>query len=201
MFTGIIQGMGTVRTIADKKGLRSFVVAAPSGFTRGLKLGASVSVSGACLTVTRVRGNAVSFDAMQETLQKTTLGTLTVGDRVNLERSATLGDEIGGHLVSGHVSGTGKIVSIKRPPNNCIVRVRVDRALMPYIFSKGFIAIDGASLTIVDVFADGFTVHLIPETLARTTFAARTVGDRVNIEIDARTQAIVETMRRLKKRQ
>lgn len=197
MFTGIVQGIGTVQKIADKPGLRSFVVEVPSAIARGVKLGASVAVAGVCLTVTRARGKRLAFDAMQETLDRTTLGALRVGDAVNVERSARIGDEIGGHLVSGHVTGTAAVTAVEKPKNNRVMSFGVPADWMPYIFPKGFIALDGASLTVVDIFPNGFTVHLIPETLARTTFGARGIGDRVNLEIDSRTQAIVDTIRRL----
>ena len=166
---------------------------------RGLRRGASVAVDGACLTVTKIDKTRVSFDLMGETLAKTTLGQLKENDRVNSERSASLGDEIGGHLLSGHITGTAEIVAIDHPENNHVVTFGVPPEWMKYIFPKGFIALDGASLTIVDVdkAAGTFTVWLIPETLRMTTFGFKKTGDRVNVEIDSRTQTIVDTVQAL----
>jgi riboflavin synthase len=196
MYTGIVQGICPVVDLYHAPGLLTFTVDLGE-FSRGLKLGASVSVSGVCLTVVAIEGSFVVFEAMQETLDRTTLGGIEVGDEVNTERSARVGDEIGGHVVSGHVTGTAMIVSVDTPPNNVILRFRVDPSFMPYILPKGFIALDGASLTVVDVVGDTFTAHLIPETLARTTFARKKIGDDVNLELDAQTVALVSTVKRI----
>ena len=171
-------------------------LAFPEERVRGLVHGASVAIDGACLTVTAIDAAHVSFDLMGETLAKTTLGTLKEGNHVNIERSASLGDEIGGHLLSGHIMGTAEIIAIDNSDNNHMVTFRVPQEWMKYIFSKGFIALDGASLTLVDVdkTAGTFTVWLIPETLHITTFGFKKGGDRVNVEIDSRTQTIVDTV-------
>ena len=131
-----------------------------------------------------------------ETLQRTTLKQLGKGDFVNIERAARFGDEIGGHLLSGHIMGTAHIESIERTAHNCVMWLRCSLEWGKYLFSKGYIALNGASLTLVDVEkATGlFSVHLIPETLRQTTLGAKKAGDLVNIEIDAQTQAIVETI-------
>ncbi len=196
MFTGIIQGNHPITRIQDAPGLRMFAVALPPELRVGLVQGASVSVAGVCLTAVRIEDDAVVFEAMEETLAKTTLGALNIGDAVNIERAAKIGDELGGHVVSGHVDATAEIIAIDARPDSSGITFRVDAALMPYILSKGFVALDGCSLTIVDVGADTFSVWLIPETLRTTTFGARTVGERVNLEIDRQTQAIVETVKR-----
>jgi riboflavin synthase len=162
----------------------------------GLQQGASVSIEGVCLTVSHIDGSRISFDMMGETLAKTTLGALKVGDRVNTERSIRADAEIGGHRVSGHVTGTAAIVNLETPPNNHILTFECEPAWMEYILPKGFIALDGCSLTVVDALPNGFTVHLIPETLRITTFGTKKVGDRVNLELDPTTQAIVETVKR-----
>lgn len=174
-------------------------LAFPAERITGLQHGASVAVDGACLTVTAIDGPHISFDLMGETLAKTTLGGLKEGDRVNIERSASLGDEIGGHLLSGHITGAAEILAIDQPDNNQVVTFRVPLEWMKYIFPKGFIALDGASLTLVDVdkTAGTFTVWLIPETLRITTFGFKKAGDRVNVEIDSRTQTIVDTVQAL----
>jgi riboflavin synthase len=157
-----------------------------------------------CLTVTAIAPDGVAFDAIEETQRRSTLGRLRQGDRVNVERSARAGGEVGGHELSGHVDGTAEIVAVERPPGNHVITFRAARELMRYVFSKGFIALDGCSLTVVDVDRDAgpgangtFTVHLIPETLRVTTFGDKGPGDRVNLEIERRTQVIVDTVRDL----
>ncbi|MEN9557787.1 MAG: riboflavin synthase subunit alpha [Candidatus Parcubacteria bacterium] len=195
MFSGIVKQTSPVVSIDHREGL-SMIRVALGSYAEGLNRGASVSIAGVCLTATDIKDGDVCFDMMQETLQKTTLGSLRVGDAVNTERSIRASDEIGGHRVSGHITGMAEIIRIDTPPNNRILTLRVDPAWIPFILPKGFIALDGCSLTVVDVGADTFTVHLIPETLALTTFGRKTVGDHVNLEIDPTTQAIVETVRR-----
>jgi len=197
MFTGIVQGVATIDEISTAPGLSSFSIRFPEDRVENVSIGASVSINGTCLTVTRQAGPILYFDAMQETLRLTTLGDLKPGDRVNFERAARIGDEIGGHLLSGHVHTTADIVAIDRPENNCTLEFQVPSAWVRYIFPKGYIAINGASLTIGDVKDDRFNVHLIPETLRATTFADAVVGTRVNIEIDSQTQTIVDTLARM----
>ena len=183
----------------DKPGLKSFVVEFPQRLLSGLQLGASVSLDGVCFTVTKIDGSRVSFDAMQETLQKSTIGSLKNGDQVNIERSAKMGDEIGGHPMSGHVSTMAEIIDMSESENNKSMTFKVDPSWMRFIFSKGFIGLDGASLTVVDADAKAgiFEVYFIPETLRLTRFGTKQVGDRVNVEIDPQTQVIVETMERV----
>lgn len=197
MFTGIVQGVAIVEEISAAPGLSSFSIRFPEDQVQMINIGASVSIDGTCLTVTRQQGENLYFDAMQETLRLTTLGNLKPGDRVNFERAARIGDEIGGHLLSGHIHTTADIVAIDRPENNCTLEFEVPQAWARYIFPKGYIAINGASLTIGDVTDNRFNVHLIPETLRATTFADATVGGRVNIEVDSQTQTIVDTLARM----
>ncbi len=196
MFTGIVKGLGSIVSLEEKAGLRSFVVELPAGYGAGLQRGASVAIDGVCLTTTEIEGDRVRFDAMQETLDKTLVGGYTVGSQVNVERSFQAGDEVGGHIVSGHVTGMGEIVSIETPANNHVVTFRVPIEWMKYILPKGFIALDGCSLTIVEVNREAgiFTVWLIPETLTVTTFGTKQVGARVNVELDPQTRAIVDTV-------
>src|SRR5690606_13372650 len=170
--------------IVAAPGLSTLVIEFPEDKVNGVTIGASVAINGTCLTVTRQEGATLYFDAMQETLRLTTLGDLKPGDKVNFERAARIGDEIGGHLLSGHIHTTATIVDIERPENNCTLHFEVPQAWARYIFPKGYIAINGASLTIGDVLGNRFNVHLIPETLRATIFSAARVGDRVNIEID-----------------
>jgi riboflavin synthase len=199
VFTGIVQGSFPVTRIADRPGQRTLAIGLPAALRQGLAVGASVAVSGVCLTVTSIAGDAVTFDVIEETLERTTLGGVRLGDRVNVERSARAGDEIGGHELSGHVDGTAEIAAVDRRPGNHVVVFRAPQKLQRYVFSKGFIALDGCCLTVVDVdrVASTFTVHLIPETLRVTTFGERRPGDRVNLEIERRTQVIVDTVRDL----
>jgi riboflavin synthase len=197
MFTGIVQGVAVVEDIDAAPGLSSFAIRFPADRVQGVTIGASVSIDGTCLTVTRQEDDLLFFDAMQETLRLTTLGALTPGDRINFERAARIGDEIGGHLLSGHVHTTAELVAIDRPENNCTLTFEVPEQWTKYIFPKGYIAINGASLTIGEVTDNRFNIHLIPETLRATTFADIALADQVNIEIDSQTQTIVDTLARL----
>ncbi|CNE16716.1 riboflavin synthase [Yersinia mollaretii] len=198
MFTGIVQGTAPVVAIEEKSNFRTHVVDMPTEMLPELALGASVAHNGCCLTVTAVEGNRVSFDLMKETLRITNLGDIQVGDVVNLERAAKFSDEIGGHLMSGHIICTAEITKIYTSENNRQIWFRMPSDdLMKYVLHKGFIGIDGISLTIGEVIGNRFCVHLIPETLARTTLGKKRLGHRVNIEIDPQTQAVVDTVERV----
>ncbi|MTD39785.1 riboflavin synthase subunit alpha [Erwinia sp. CPCC 100877] len=198
MFTGIVQGTGQVVSIEEKDRFRTHVVELPEALLPGLEVGASVANNGCCLTVTAIDGARVSFDLIKETLRLTNLGQLQVGDKVNLERAAKFGDEIGGHLMSGHIITTAEIVKVLTSENNRQIWFKPqDRTLMKYILHKGFIGIDGISLTVGEVTSSRFCVHLIPETLQRTTLGAKKLGDSINVEIDPQTQAIVDTVERV----
>jgi len=196
MFTGIIQGTAEVVQIDEKLNFRTHTVHLPVGMTKALELGASIAHNGCCLTITRIEGELVDFDLMQETLRLTNLGELNIGDRVNVERAARFGDEIGGHAMSGHIITTARVVKINPSENNHQIRFEIDPAFTKYIFTKGYIGIDGISLTIGDVEGSQFEVNLIPETLQRTTIGSYQLGSRINIEIDPQTQAIVDTVER-----
>ncbi|QQN36530.1 MULTISPECIES: riboflavin synthase [Rahnella] len=198
MFTGIVQGTGTVVSIDEKPNFRTHVVRLPEDMLDNLQLGASVSHNGCCLTVTEVNGDLVSFDLMKETLRLTNLGELKEGDSVNLERAARFNDEIGGHLMSGHIICTAEVAKILTSENNRQIWFRMPHEdLMKYVLHKGYIGIDGISLTIGEVTRTRFCVHLIPETLQRTTLGMKRLGDKINIEIDPQTQAIVDTVERV----
>lgn len=197
MFTGIVQGIAVVEDITAVTGLSTFAIRLPDNTAEGVTIGASVAINGTCLTVTRQSGNTLYFDAMQETLTLTTLGDLKPGQAVNFERAARIGDEIGGHLLSGHVHTTANVAEVLRPENNVTLWFEVPEPWIRYIFPKGFIAINGASLTIGEVEGNRFNVHLIPETLRATTFGTIEEGMKVNIEIDSQTQTIVDTLARL----
>ena len=201
MFTGIVQGVAQVASITDRAGLRSFTLEFPAGFARDLAVGASVAVDGVCLTVTALNGErGASFDVMQQSLALTTLGGLQPGSRVNGERAAKDGAEIGGHPLSGHIDFQATLAEVRMPENNRVLRIAVPAPWMRYIFAKGYIAVNGASLTVAEAQrepggAGWFEVWLIPETLRATTFAHKQEGDRLNIEIERATQVMVDTVR------
>jgi len=203
MFTGIVQGTAEVVAIQEAEAFRTHVLALPAPLNEGLTLGASVAHNGVCLTVTAIEGERISFDLMRETLRVTNLGAVKEGDRVNIERAARFGDEIGGHAMSGHVMGMAELVELDEAPNNRRLWFEVPAALGRYLFDKGYIGVDGISLTIGATrrasadHGPRFCVDLIPETLARTILVDRVPGDFVNIEIDPQTQAIVETVERV----
>lgn len=197
MFTGIVSGTAKVVSIVKKSAFQTHVIELDEDMILGLKNGASIAHNGCCLTVTNIRGNLVSFDLMQATLRHTNLGTLSEGDFVNVERAAKFGDEIGGHNMSGHISLTAMITRIEASENNRTIWFRIEKEKMKYVLAKGYIGIDGCSLTIGEVSGNEFCVHLIPETLQRTLFATRKEGEYVNIEFDPQTQAIVDTVERV----
>jgi riboflavin synthase len=201
MFTGIVQGLATVRAITDRPGLRSFTLGFPPGFCDGLAIGASVAVDGVCLTVTALHADdAADFDVMMQSLALTTLGTLAPGSAINVERAAKDGAEIGGHPLSGHIDFQAHVLQVRRPENNQVLRIGVPAPWMRYVFAKGYIAVDGASLTVAEAHrerdgAGWFEVWLIPETLRVTTFAGKAEGAALNIEIERQTQVFVDTVR------
>jgi riboflavin synthase len=205
MFTGIVQGIATVSALTDLPGLRSFTLTFPSGFADGLAIGASVAVDGVCLTVTELHGQEpkqtqARFDVMQQSLALTSLGSLQVGSQINVERAAKDGAEIGGHPLSGHIDVMAQVSEIRRPENNHVLRLHLPAPWMRYVFAKGYIAVNGASLTVAQAQRerDGsgwFEVWLIPETLRMTTFAHKPVGAMLNIEIERQTQVFVDTVR------
>ena len=197
MFSGIVQGVAPIHSITEKADFRTQVVKLPPEMRKGLAIGASVANNGVCLTVTEINDDLVSFDLMQETLRITNLGALKVGDWVNIERAMQMGMEIGGHILSGHVYCTATISNIIASENNRQIWFELPNTeVMKYILTKGFVAVDGISLTIGEVRGNQFCVNLIPETLQRTLMGQRKLGDRVNIEIDSQTQAIVDTVER-----
>jgi len=206
MFSGIVEGTGIIKNIVELSDHIHWEVQLPDGSEDGLETGASVSLDGVCLTATNINKNIIGFDLIQETLQRTTLSERKIGDFVNIERALRYGEEVGGHLVSGHIMATGTIQEITFPieqnggytDETADIRIGVPTSLREYIFEKGYVAIDGISLTIGKVNNFGeFNLHIIPETLRRTTLSKKSVGDSVNIEIDAMTQAVVDTVKRV----
>jgi len=186
MFTGIITGLGTVREIVpigDGHDMR-MVIAAPWPDTAQIAIGASIACSGCCLTAIAVGPDWFAVEASAETLSLTTIGTWRVGSQVNLERSLRVGDELGGHLVAGHVDGLGEAVSAVPENGSTRWRFRVPDALAPFIAAKGSVAVNGVSLTVNDVQGSTFGVNIIPHTTSVTSFGTLQPGDPVNIEID-----------------
>ncbi len=179
MFTGIVEETGSV----DRLEPRRLTVKAEK-VLEDLKLGDSIAINGACLTVVDLGPRSFSVDLSPETLRRTSLGSLAAGGVVNLERALAVGDRMGGHIVQGHVDGTGRITA-RRPEKDCVIlRVRAPKRLMPYIVEKGFVAVDGISLTVVKRSASTFSLSVIPYTLQYTNLWVKVVGDRVNLEAD-----------------
>jgi riboflavin synthase len=186
MFTGIVTALGTIRDIAPLGGSADMrlTITAPWPDTATIAMGASIGCSGCCLTAVEIGPDWFAADASAETLSKTTLGRCKIGTRVNLERSLRLGDEVGGHLVSGHVDGVGEALSSTPEHGSTRWRFRVPPALSRFIAVKGSIAVDGISLTVNEVTDDTFGVNIIPHTAAVTGFGLLRPGEAVNIEID-----------------
>jgi riboflavin synthase len=196
MFTGIVAGISQITAIEDGEEIRSFVVNLAE-FDEGLEVGASVALDGVCMTVVSIEGTEVRFDAIPETLERTTLGGLVADDWVNVERSLRMGDELGGHILSGHILMTAQILQRTERGEAIDLLIETPTEALPYILEKGFVAVDGMSLTVGEVSESSFALHIIPETLRVTTIGEKQVGHSVNIEIDSRTQAVVDTIRRM----
>ncbi len=189
MFTGLIEGVGTLATREPRGGDSRLRIAAGTlpgfaGAAADVVLGESISVNGVCLTVVAFDADGFDADASSETLSLTTLGTLPVGSAVNLERALRVGDRLGGHLVSGHVDGVGHVASIEDDGRAQRWRFSAPATLLRYVALKGSICVDGVSLTVNDVDDAGFAVALVPHTLAHTAFGGAAVGDAVNLEVD-----------------
>ena len=179
MFTGIVEEVGRVALIEPRK-----LKINASLVMEGLKLGDSISINGTCLTVVDCTPERFAIDLSPETLRRTSLGELKTGGPVNLERALSASDRMGGHIVQGHVDGTGRVTSLK-PEEDCVIlRIRTPKRLMPYIVEKGFVAVDGISLTVVKKSSSSFTLSVIPFTLRNTNLQDIRVGDRVNLETD-----------------
>ena len=200
MFTGIVQTQATVVSKTQADGVLRLVVSVSDEYVKHLDLGASIAINGCCLTVVQVELSnhdvvaQVHFDVIDETLKLTNLGLLELGSLVNYERSVTFGTELGGHIVSGHIHCTSQISQIVKLENNCKIQLSLPKEWQKYVLYKGFVAINGASLTVGEVDEHGFWLHLIPETLAITNIGAAQVGDKFNIEVDQQTYTIVNTV-------
>jgi riboflavin synthase len=183
MFTGIVEELGVVEALVDQGDAVRLTVRGPHVMVDA-GLGDSIAVNGCCLTVAERDQETFTADVMRETLEKTSLGALGVGDRVNLERAVTPQTRLGGHIVQGHVDGTGRVLARTPSEHWQVVEVGLPPEIARYLVPKGSITVDGISLTVVEVGEESFTVSLIPETLSRTTFGFKQPGDRVNLEVD-----------------
>jgi riboflavin synthase len=189
MFTGIIEELGTIKSVEPQNDAIRLTVEG-SLITSDLNRGDSIAVNGTCLTAVEIEGNSFTADVMQETLDRTSLQGIKAGDRVNLERAMTAATRFGGHMVLGHVDGVGEIISREPSENWEWVRVRIPADLMKYIVLKGSITLDGVSLTVNEVGDDFVGLSLIPETLRLTVFGSKQPGDKVNVEADVMAKHI-----------
>jgi len=196
MFTGIVQGIASIQSIQTGTDFKTFTIQFPEESLLAIKKGASIAINGTCLTVTEadIKNNIATFDVIQETLSVTNLDTLHTDDKVNFERAAKFGDEIGGHLMSGHIHAATKISRVIQSKDNYSIYFETPDEYQRYLFPKGFAGLNGCSLTLGEVNNKEFSVHLIPETLEMTTFKNCSVGELVNLEIDSQTQSIVDTV-------
>ena len=204
MFTGIVEGKAELSSVKQLDGFTRWVIDLPPMHAENLEIGASVALDGVCLTVVEIDGRSVSFDLIQETLERSTLCLRKAGDMLNIERALRYGDEVGGHLVSGHVMAVGKIKRIDvleqdiNGSKTMDIEIHVPPEVSEYVFEKGYIAIDGISLTVGNTHdSGGFDLHIIPETIRRTTLAGKEVGSTVNVEIESSTQAVVDTVKKM----
>ncbi len=197
MFSGIVKGIGKVTKISSKKDIITIEISPPKNFTKNLKKGASVSVNGVCLTSLDRGLKKMKFDVVEETLAKTNLNNLRKGSIVNLERSIKASSEIGGHLMSGHIHFSGKVKKILNKANTKDISISFPKKYNEYIFEKGYIGINGCSLTLGKVNKDSFYIHLIPETLSITNLDELSQSSIVNVEIDQNTISVVETVKKI----
>ena len=197
MFSGIVSGIGSVKSIKHKNDIISIEVKAPKNFSKKLKKGASVSVDGVCLTAINSDSDTIKFDVIEETLSRTTIGNFVKGQKVNLERSMTASSEIGGHLISGHIHCVSEIISINEKKSSKDMKMSIPRGMDKYILEKGYIGVNGCSLTVGKVFKTNFNIHLIPETLKVTNLDLLKEKSLVNIELDQNTVTIVDSVEKI----
>lgn len=198
---GIVQGQATVDKVIQKEDFRTIALRFPEGSLEAANIGASVAINCTCLTIVSIEAesNLLTFDVIGETLDKTNLGELEEGHKANFERAARIGDEIGGHNVSGHVHTIGRVRQVETSENNVRYNIEVPQEWIKYVLPKGYIAVDGISLTVGEVEENTFNLYLIPETLRVTTLGKKAEGTSVNIEIDSQTQTIVDTIEKYMK--
>ncbi|MGH9973604.1 MAG: riboflavin synthase [Nitrososphaeraceae archaeon] len=200
MFTGIIEGTGIIKSIVKIKdtdrSADSRIEIDLGKLSRGLQVGDSVNVNGTCLTTTSIMKNKVCFEVVKETMKRTSLGMLEIGDHVNLERSLRISDRIEGHIVLGHIDGVGEIEDIVKKPSETKIWISVNKEIAKFLVSKGSVALDGISFTIVDAWKNKFSIALVPHTLAVTTFKNKLKGDKVNIEVDILSKYVAKFLPR-----
>ena len=202
MFTGIVQTKASVVSVSIEKGVMRLVLSTSNAYLNHLDIGASIAINGCCLTVVQYElghkdvVGQVHFDVIDETLKLSNLGVLKQGDKVNFERSVTFGTEIGGHIVSGHVHTVASVARIERDEDNCAFFIAIDKKWLKYVSYKGFITVNGCSLTVGELKSNGFYLHLIPETLEVTNLGLAKIGTSFNIEVDQQTITVVDTIER-----
>lgn len=197
MFSGIVSGLGSIKSIKKKVDIVSVEIKAPKNFSKKLQKGASVSVDGVCLTAKNSNSDNIKFDVIEETLSRSTLSNLVKGQKVNLERSITSSTEIGGHLMSGHIHGVAKVTDLKIKEASTDMKISIPKGTGKYILEKGYIGINGCSLTVGKVNKSSFNIHLIPETLEVTNLASLEKNQFINLELDQNTVSIVDTVERV----
>ena len=196
MFSGIVQEAGKVIEFEKEKDIFNLSIECSSEFISDLKKGASISVDGVCLTVKDENPEILRFDLVEETIKRTNFQNIKTGDNVNLERSLKMGDEIGGHPVSGHIHGTSKVISIDKRDQSWNVKFSVESFMHDYMLHKGYVAINGCSLTVGEVSNESFMIHLIPETLSITNLFQLEQDSIVNIELDQNTIIIADMVKK-----
>lgn len=199
MFTGIVQTQAVVVDATNQGGVLRLALKVDQQYAENLNIGASIAINGCCLTVVKFASTTegdcvINFDVIDETLKLTNLGMLVVNDRVNFERSVTFGTELGGHIVSGHIHCMAEILSINHSQDNCKMQLALAKEWQKYVLYKGFVSVNGASLTVGEVDEQGFWLHLIPETLSITNLDTYREGDKLNIEVDQQTYTIINTV-------
>lgn len=198
MFTGIIQGIADIISIKKKINYNTYEILLPKNISKNLKIGISVAVNGCCLTITKIKKNIIYFDVIKETLNITNFKNLKIGDKVNIERAVKLQDEIGGHIMSGHIMTTAQINNIINSKNKYEIAFSLkNKKFMKFILYKGFIGIDGISLTVSKIHKDSFFINFIPQTLYSTNIILKKYQDYVNVEFDYRIQVIVESLKKI----
>lgn len=199
MFSGIVQGTAEITAAIQRDDVLTIEIELGKNLIEGLEVGASVSVDGVCLTAVEITDSTAKFDIIEETIRCTTLDMMRKNTQVNIERSLKFGDEMGGHNVSGHVTSVATISEVKQGVNGRTLQLRSEENEISYLMPKGFVAIDGISLTVGEVerSVSTFDVHLIPETIAATTIGGKQVGDKVNLELDSATVAAVEAVKQM----
>jgi|TARA_B110000914_G_scaffold172387_1_gene153207 riboflavin synthase len=197
LFSGIVSGLGSIKSIKKKIDIVSIEIKAPKNFSKKLQKGASVSVDGVCLTAKNSNSDNIKFDVIEETLSRSTLSNLVKGQKVNLERSITSSTEIGGHLMSGHIHGVAKVIDMKIKESSIDMKISIPKGAGKYILEKGYIGINGCSLTVGKVNKSSFNIHLIPETLEVTNLAVLEKKQFINLELDQNTVSIVDTVERV----